>query len=313
MASTPARSASDRSSPERDGVDLPRMQSGGSPQHLLLTLLGDYWYGQAAPLPSAALVALLEEFGITGVSARAALSRLARRGLLEVSKTGRRTAYALSARADKVLSEGIRRIIGFGATDVEWSGRWTVAAFSVPEDQRDLRHSLRTRLGWWGFASLYDGLWICPHPRVAQAIAILDDLGIDTGTVFSAEVAPGSPRGGDPILAWDLDALRDRYGRLIERFTPVRERMRLGRVGTAEALVARTSVMDAWRTFPKLDPELPAVLLPPRWPRAAARALFIELYDGLAWLAQQRVVQIVGGFDPASGALVRSHTSEFDG
>ncbi|GFJ95065.1 hypothetical protein [Phytohabitans rumicis] len=40
-------------------VDLPRMQAGGSPQHLLLTLLGDYWYGQRAPLPSAALVALL--------------------------------------------------------------------------------------------------------------------------------------------------------------------------------------------------------------------------------------------------------------
>jgi phenylacetic acid degradation operon negative regulatory protein len=308
MASTPVQSG-----PEDDDVDLPRMQAGGRPQHLLLTLLGDYWYGQAAPLPSAALVALLEEFGITEVSARAALSRLARRGLLELSKVGRRTSYALSTRADKVLTEGIRRILSFGATEVAWSGRWTLAAFSIPEDQRDLRHSLRTRLGWWGFAPLYDGLWICPHSRVAQATSVLDELGISTATVFTAKVAPGSPGGGDPILAWDLAVLHDRYGRLIDRFTPVRERLRQGRIGTAEALIARTSVMDAWRTFPKLDPELPAVLLPPRWPRAPARALFLELYDGLAWLAQQRVVQIVNAFDPACGALVHSHTSDLHG
>jgi phenylacetic acid degradation operon negative regulatory protein len=70
---------------EFSDVALPRMQAGGSPQHLLLTLLGDYWYGQRAALPSAALVSLLGEFGITEVSARAALSRLARRGLLELS------------------------------------------------------------------------------------------------------------------------------------------------------------------------------------------------------------------------------------
>ena len=294
-------------------VDLPRMQAGGSPQHLLLTLLGDYWYGQRAALPSAALVALLGEFGITEVSARAALSRLARRGLLELSKSGRRTSYALSARAADVLREGVRHILTFGAREEPWSGQWTVAAFSVPEDHRDLRHNLRTRLGWLGFAPLYDGVWVCPHERSQEVSRVIADIGIDTATVFRAETAGDLPPGGNPLRAWNLDALRNTYVDLQAEYEPVRERLRTGQIGTAEALIARTAFMDAWRNFPNLDPELPDVLLPPKWPRAQARNLFIELYDGLAWLAEKRVVQVVTEFDEGLAHLVRSHTTEFAG
>jgi phenylacetic acid degradation operon negative regulatory protein len=289
------------------------MRSGGSPQHLLLTLLGDYWYGQRAPLPSAALVALLGEFGITGISARAALSRLSRRGLLALSRTGRHTSYALSTHAATVLAEGLRHITSFGAVEEPWSGRWTVAVFSVPEDQRDLRHTLRTRLSWLGFAPLYDGVWVSPHERVAQLTAVLAELAIGTATVLRSEVVDGSPAGGHPINAWDLDALRAAYLALIDEYESVRQRLRAGRIGTAEALVVRTALMDAWRRFPGLDPELPSALLPAPWPRAAARALFTELYDELAWLAEQRVKQVVGEFDRELAGLVRGHGSDFAG
>ncbi len=61
------------------------------PPRLLLTLLGDYWWQRTEPLPSAAIVALLAEFGVSDSAARAALSRLTRNGLLVTSKTGRRT------------------------------------------------------------------------------------------------------------------------------------------------------------------------------------------------------------------------------
>lgn len=297
----------------RAGRDLPRMQSGGSPQHLLLTLLGDYWYGQRAPLPSGALVALLGEFGITEISARAALSRLSRRGLLELSRTGRRTSYALSTHAATVLAEGLRHITSFGAVEEPWSGQWTVAVFSVPEDQRDLRHTLRTRLGWLGFASLFDGVWVSPHERVAEITAVLAELAVDTATVLRAEVVDGSPAGGHPINAWGLSELRAAYLALIREYESVRERLRAGRIGTAEALVVRTALMDAWRRFPGLDPELPSALLPAPWPRARARALFTELYDELAWLAEQRVKQVVGRFDGALAELVRGHGSDFTG
>ena len=62
------------------------------PPRLLLTLLGDYWWQRTEPLPSAAIVALLAEFGVSDSAARAALSRLTRNELLVTSKTGRRTS-----------------------------------------------------------------------------------------------------------------------------------------------------------------------------------------------------------------------------
>jgi phenylacetic acid degradation operon negative regulatory protein len=215
----------------------------------------------------------------------------------------------LSARAAEVLTEGRGHILSFGAGQAAWSGRWTVAAFSVPEDDRSRRHALRTRLGWYGFAPLYDGLWVSPHERIAEVTEILSELGIDRATVFTAELAEGGPVGGHPIKAWDLDALQAEYERLLAGYDPVRRRWRTGQVGTAEALVARTALMDDWRTMPSLDPELPTELLPPRWPRARARELFVELYDGLAGLAEQRVVQVVAEYDTDLAALARSHTT----
>jgi phenylacetic acid degradation operon negative regulatory protein len=296
-----------------DEVDLPRMQAGANPQHLLLTLLGDYWYGREAPLPSAALVDLLGEFSVTGVSARAALSRLARRGLLLLSKAGRRTYYALSPRAADVLTEGSRHILSFGATETSWWGRWTVAVFSIPEEQRDLRHVLRTRLRWLGLASLYDGVWISPHDRVEQVSVVLKELGVGNATVMVGEIGPDSPPGGDPLRAWDLAELRRLYDQLVSDYAGLRVRCHAGRVAAAEALVARTALMDAWRNFPNLDPELPAELLPADWPRAGARQTFTELYDGLAVLAESRVREILAEHGPGLAPLVRSHGTGFAG
>ena len=48
---------------EDDGVSQPWTSPGAvaqRPPRLLLTLLGDYWWQRTEPLPSAAIVALLE-------------------------------------------------------------------------------------------------------------------------------------------------------------------------------------------------------------------------------------------------------------
>src|SRR4051794_4906770 len=63
-------------------VRLPRRQSGNAPQGMVVTLLADYSLRTGASLPSAAIVALLGEAGISAAGARTAISRLARRGVL---------------------------------------------------------------------------------------------------------------------------------------------------------------------------------------------------------------------------------------
>ena len=289
-------------------VDLPRQQRGTPPQHLLTTILGDYWWGRREGLPSAALVALAGEFSVTPVAARAALSRLIRRGLLKVERQGRRASYALTEEAERVLTEGIQRIVAFGMAAPTWDGRWTVAAFSLPEQSRDLRHLLRTRLRWLGFAALYDGMWVSAHDVGAAARKVLEELGVEQSTVLHAEVVEGSG-GRPPIAAWDIDELRRTYQDFLDAYAPLRERVAHGEVGATEALVARTELMDTWRTLPGLDPELPRELLPDNWPLRGARALFAEVYDGLGPLAEIRVRQIVGKFNPELASLVRHHTT----
>jgi phenylacetic acid degradation operon negative regulatory protein len=268
------------------------MQTGANPQHLVVTLLGDYWFGRKEHLPSSGLVALANEFDITSTSARAALSRLARRGLLDSSKDGRRTFYGLTERAEQVLNEGLHRIMSFGLDDEPWDGCWVVVIFSVPEEHRDVRHILRTRLRWHGFAPLYDSVWVSPRADSDETAALLDELGVASSTVLVSHVAH-AVNGGDPLKAWDLDALRSSYDTFIVEFTPLLARVRSGAVGGAEGLVARTRVMDVWRQFPNLDPELPEDVLPAGWPRREAHEIFAQVYDALGPLAEVRFQQIL--------------------
>src|SRR5581483_11929029 len=109
---------------------------------------------------------------------------------------------------------------------------------------------------------------------------------------------------------WDLDGLRSRYECFISFAGQLRDAAQAGRVPPTDALIARTRVMDEWRAFPGLDPDLPAELLPGGWPRAAARELFIGCYDLLGPLAALRVRQIITRYSPELADRAAYHSSE---
>ncbi|GAB3806143.1 hypothetical protein [Micromonospora zhanjiangensis] len=117
-------------------VRLPRQQNGGSPQSTAVTLLADYSLRDRSWLPSAAIVALLAESDVTQAGARTAISRLARRGVLESTRQGRRTSYRLTPPAATALAVGGRGVVGFAAAAEAWDGCWTLIAFSLPQEGR---------------------------------------------------------------------------------------------------------------------------------------------------------------------------------
>lgn len=271
-----------------------------------MTLLGDYWLGQTQHLPSAVLVDLLAEFDITKPSARIALNRLTKRGLLVTSKRGRNTYYGPSPHAASLVRETLKRIVTFGAREPrDWDGTWTIVAFSVPETQRQLRHSIRTGLRWMGFAALYDGLWCSPWNEDEAAVVMLSELGVHSATVMRAQIDERS--SVHALSCWELEAVLHRYREFERVFTPMLDDVRRGALTASDALVARTRVMDAWRTFLGVEPDLPAQLLPADWPRPQMRALFLELYDGLAPVAKARCQQIVAKHAPELAARVTHH------
>jgi phenylacetic acid degradation operon negative regulatory protein len=306
---------------EDDGIPQPWASPGSvaqRPPRLLLTLLGDYWWQRKEPLPSAVIVALLAEFGVSDSAARAALSRLTRNGLLVTSRNGRRTYVQLSARAADVLDDGARRIFSFGRRPAPWDGMWSLVAFSIPEEHRAARDELRKALRWLGFAPLYDGLWVSPRDHAGEVIERLKDLGITTATAFRATALPlpagAMPLGAAPLdipsRAWDLSGLRARYEEFTTFAGQLRDQVESGQVSVADSLVARTRVMNEWRAFPAMDPDLPDELLPAAWPRATARELFIACYDLLGPLATRRVRQIIARYSPELSARANYHNTE---
>jgi phenylacetic acid degradation operon negative regulatory protein len=279
------------------------------PPQLLLTLLGEYWWQQNEPIPSAALVTLLTVFGVSDTAARAALSQLVHRDLLVTSKRGRQTFYRLSERATRVLNNGAQRIFSFGLPVCSWDGVWSLVAFSIPEENRRLRYVLRDRLRWLGFAPLYDGMWISPHDRLSEVASQFAELSIRTTTIFRAQIVSSTSEAGLPQQAWDLDALRSQYQQLIDMLLPLGNRIKNGMVSPEEALKGRTRLISIWQGFLATDPDLPDEILPPDWPRTQARQLFIEAYDELGPLAQHRVRQILALYAPDLASSATYHSS----
>lgn len=280
----------------------------GSPPRLLLMLFGDYWLEPSEGLPSAALVTLLSDFGVNDAAARAALSRMVKRELLVSTRTGRNTYYRASARGKAVLRAASWRIAEFGSSHDNWSGAWSVVAFTIPENSRSLRAGARNRLGWLGFAPLYDDVWVCPHDRHEDAVRELATLGVIATPLQSTVAESGSPIRL-PQSAWDLDQIAQRYHDFLDRTADVRSLLEEGRVRPEEAIVYRTRLLDEWLDLSSRDPDLPAVLLPRDWPRAIARNVFLETHQALGGLATERVRRVVAAIDDELAASVELRTT----
>lgn len=243
-----------------DDVRVPRAQAGSSPQHLLTTVLGEYLDSSDANLPSTAVIAILREFGISESSARAALSRLVKRGLIATRRKGRSPVYHLTPQAIAKHRSRMRHFLNFGSHPVPWTGEWVLASFSVPNTGQASRHALRRSLTALGFVGLYDSVWIRPGSDAAPAREALHDLlhrveGARWSVLHVRFDEEAGPHG--PASAYDLTSLASAYSSFIEQYAELRTAARNGEVDPARALVARTSAMDSWRKFADIDPDLP--------------------------------------------------------
>jgi phenylacetic acid degradation operon negative regulatory protein len=255
--------------------DQLRKRALGTPaaRSLLLTILGEYVLPRSGRVWQETLVTSLASLGYTEDAARQALSRSTRDHWLHTERRGRRSRLALTPASRTLLREGAERIYSFGET-WEWDGRWLIVVLRVPEERRSVRHQLRSRLAWAGLGSLGGGVWLTPHIEREHelALAIKEESTAEAKSFIAELGSLGDPRR---LIAegWDLGAVRDQYTAFIEEFSRVR-------ASTPEACFRYlTLLVHAWRRFPFLDPDLPAQLLPSRWPRARAHTLFLNRHE----------------------------------
>lgn len=259
-----------------------RETGSSSARSLLLTVLGEFVHPRHAPVWTATLLEALGALGIEEKSARQALTRSANEGLLTSARHGRRVLWELTGSGADLLEEGTRRIYGFMRERRPWDGRWLVLTVAIPETQRQLRHRLRTRLTWLGLGSTSSGLWVTPAADKAPDVhAVVRELGLEKQAF--AWIGPASGIGDESRLlaaAWDLVDVEDRYLDFLGAFETRRADT------PAEAFVAQVEMVQEWRRFPFLDPDLPGELLDHDWPGPRAAAAFHDRHERWHRLAQ---------------------------
>jgi phenylacetic acid degradation operon negative regulatory protein len=259
-----------------------------SAKALLLTVLGELVLPHGGEAWTRSLIDVLGLVAIEEKNARQALARTADQGFVVPNRAGRRVRWALTAPGTELLTDGTRRIYGFGAGGAAWDGRWVVVLCPVPEEQRAKRHQLRRTLEFAGFGFLSAGVAVSPHAeRVGRATASLKELGLHDGAVVMVAQRIDLPSDGDLLdRAWDLDGLAGQYRSFIAGVE--------GRSPTspAECAAALVTLVHEWRRFPFVDPEIPDELLPVQWPGREAKALFDDRHGrwalaANAWFAER--------------------------
>lgn len=264
------RPALDVASDSSKTPDRRRQLGSGSARSILLTILGEFVHPGGQPVWTAALLDSLSSLGIEDKAARQALTRTAAEGLLTSSRHGRRVLWDLTPEGSQLLEEGTNRIYGFMRELRPWDGQWLVMTVAIPETQRQLRHRLRTRLTWLGMGNPTPGLWISTDTSKSVKIhSVIREMNLDDQAF--AWTGPASGIGDENRLlaqAWDLDDVEDRYLGFIDCFEKRQP------ADTVSAFCAQVEMVQEWRRFPFLDPDLPAELLDHDWPGPRAAAAF---------------------------------------
>lgn len=260
-----------------------REVGSASARSLLLTILGEFALPRREPVWTGTILEALGGLEVEPRASRQALARTATEGLLTSQRHGRRTAWALTDRGTELLSDGTTRIYGFLREPHAWSGRWLVLTVSIPESQRKLRHRLRTQLTWLGLGFTTSGLWVTPDAARADEVRrVVQELGLAAQSF--AWVGPTAGIGDEASLveaAWDLGDVEQRYLAFLTEFTDRRA------ASAGDAFAAQVELVQAWRRFPFLDPDLPRELLGPDWPGPHAAAVFTDRHAQWHGRAQQ--------------------------
>jgi phenylacetic acid degradation operon negative regulatory protein len=245
------------------------------------------------------LLYLLDLLGVSERATRSTLSRMVRKGWLVSRKQGRRSQYSLTARGQRLLEEGKRRVHETPCTD--WDGLWYSVIYSIPESKRNLRHVLRQNLIWLGFGRLAPATWVSPHNRQAELESISNELGVQEHVdLFSSKYLGLSSVQELIQRCWNLPELETEYQKFVTRYQAEHEMCQAQseeqlRSSSDACFVRRFWVTQDFQSFPRKDPNLPTVLLPPDWIGFTARQLFEDYLRLLDTYSNEFVDAVVKG------------------
>jgi phenylacetic acid degradation operon negative regulatory protein len=263
-----------------------------APRRLILTLYGLYAREEHNWMSVGSVVRLMGDLGVDSAGVRSSISRLKRRGVLESMKSGRTAGYALSESALEVLREGDTRI--FDRREVGHSDGFVLVVFSIPESEREKRHTLRSTLSGLGFGTAAPGVWVAPGHLRDEAGRTLERRGLASYVdLFTAHHEGFSSLRQQVARWWDLEGINARYAEFLGRFSDAQARWKRSENGPRTAFEIYVPMLTVWRRLPYLDPGLPPDLLPEGWNGGRAADLFGDLDALLRAPAREHALAVI--------------------
>ncbi|HEY2206274.1 MAG TPA: PaaX family transcriptional regulator C-terminal domain-containing protein [Pseudonocardia sp.] len=270
----------------------------GSGPSLLLTVLGELVVPAGDPVWTATLLYALAGLGVNRHTARQTIARAADAGWISGEKHGREVRWSVTPTAVEIIDDITGRVRSLNAPAETWDGNCLIINVTITHDKRTARKRLYSALSWAGFGNPAPGLWATPHvERLDEISEVIDQLGLRESTI----AVVGTPAGrlglsSQEIVerAWNLDDVAARYERLLDTFGGQRPEP------GDDLLFTHLALVDEWRKFPTMDPQLPQDLLP-NWIGRQAADTFVELHSTWQPAARERWREVVELTAPDGG------------
>lgn len=246
------------------------------PKSLIVDVYGNYARYRSGELGLQQLIELSSVFGINEQATRMTVSRLKQEGWLQARRVQRRAYYAITPRALRLLEEGRRRI--FTRNTDDWSGQWHMVIYNVPESARKERERLRQVLVWLGFGMLAPSTWVSVTDRFTELRVLLEEEPWEASIEMLTVRTESLDRDREfATRCWNLEEIGPKYVEFMERQAAIP----IDDLSSRDAFVTRVQLVDDYRRFVHVDPDLPPALLPADWPGREAHELFLERYRSL--------------------------------
>ena len=259
------------------------IRSEPGPRDRILDLFGSFVRDFGGWIAVADMLVLLESLGVGETSARSALSRMKRQGEIVQTKQGSARGYALTESSEEWFVDGTARIMAGPRGESE--DRWVLAAFTVPENARNVRYRIRTRLQDLGFGQLSGGLMIAPVSISEETIRALQRSDLtEYVDLWNSRHVGFLPIEELVSSAWDLESIAEAYRAYLTLASDLEASP--PPVDEEAGFVRYVAHINAWRELPFLDPGIPDQYLPKDWPAKQARATFSRIEGSLrpgAW------------------------------
>lgn len=245
-----------------------------------MIILGDFILPKQKTFWLDELLTKLSRLGVLNRTGRSTLARMTKDGWFDIEKIGRRNRYTLTKWGEAVLRQGDLRI--FEQAVLDWDRNWHLVIYSLPDDQRILRHNLVQQLSWLGYGRLSRGSWISPYDRREALHQALKRPETHSFLHFFS----GNYLGNTDIdkligKCWDLESLSDKYTEFIQHYEPIMVHLKQSqpKLSPEDSFRHRFWVSYDFLPLLRLDPNLPDQFLPSDWVGNHARQLYMSFKD----------------------------------